>query len=94
MHKTDLVKAVALRTGLTEKAVKEVLNGAFATISDELIQGGRVEIDRFGIFETVATAPRVGRNPRDPSKTVQVPAGRKAKFRASTSLKALIQARN
>ncbi len=55
------------------------------TIAAALKQGERVELKGFGAFSVVATKARTGRNPRT-GKKIDIPAGRRVRFKASKSL--------
>lgn len=86
MNKTELAAAVAEEAGLTRKdadaAVKAVLN----TITNELKEGGRVQIAGFGTFEVADRPAREGRNPHT-GETLEIPASKAPRFKASKGLK-------
>ncbi len=86
MNKTELVAAVAAKTGLTKKDAERVMNAALETISDNLIKGEKVSLSGFGIFEAKQREARVGRNPRT-KEAIQIPATRLPVFKASKTLK-------
>ena len=86
MNKTELVAAVAAKTGLTKKDAECVMNAALETISDNLIKGEKVSLSGFGIFEAKQREARVGRNPRT-KEAIQIPATRLPVFKASKTLK-------
>ena len=86
MNKTELITAVAAHTGLTRKDAEKAIGTAFEIISDQLIQGEKVQIAGFGSFEVKTREARVGRNPRT-NETIQIPASRSATFKPSKNLK-------
>ena len=86
MNKTELVAAAAEKTGLTKKDAECLLSAAFETITEKLIQGEKVQISGFGIFEVKSREARVGRNPRT-KESIQIPATRQPVFKASKTLK-------
>ena len=86
MNKTELIAAVAEKTGLTKKDAERVVNATFETISQNLAAGNKVQISGFGNFEVKAREARVGRNPRT-KETIEIPATRQPVFKASKSLK-------
>ena len=49
---------------LTVKEIERVVASFFDAISDQLQQGGRVELRGFGAFSTRDREARLGRNPR------------------------------
>ena len=49
---------------LTQREVENVVSAIFDSITDQLAQGGRVELRGFGAFSSRQRDARVGRNPR------------------------------
>ena len=86
MNKTELIAAVAEKTGLTKKDSERVINATVETIVDGLKKGDKVALSGFGIFEVKAREARVGRNPRT-KEAIQIPATRLPAFKASKALK-------
>ena len=86
MNKTELVAAVAEKTGLTKKDAERVVTTTIETITETLVKGEKVQISGFGNFEVKAREARVGRNPRT-KETIQIPATRLPVFKASKALK-------
>ena len=86
MNKTELVAAVAAKTGLTKKDAERVVSTTIETITETLIKGEKVQISGFGNFEVKTREARVGRNPRT-KETIQIPATRLPQFKASKTLK-------
>lgn len=86
MNKTELVAAVAERSGLTKKDAERVVSATFETITAELMKGEKVQISGFGIFEVKAREARVGRNPRT-KEAIEIPASKVPAFKASKTLK-------
>ena len=86
MNKTELIAAVAEKTGLTKKDAERVINATVDTITETLVKGEKVQVSGFGIFEVKAREARVGRNPRT-KETIQIPATRLPAFKAAKALK-------
>ena len=86
MNKTELIAAVAEKTGITKKDAERVVNATIETIQENLIKGEKVSISGFGIFEVKTREARTGRNPRT-KETIQIPATRLPAFKASKALK-------
>jgi len=89
MNKTELVAAVAEKSGVTKKDAERVINAAFETITAELQKGEKVQISGFGIFEVKAREARVGRNPRT-KEAIEIPASKAPTFKASKALKDIV----
>ena len=86
MNKTELIAAVAEKTGLTKKDAERVINATTETITEALVKGDKVSVSGFGIFEVKAREARTGRNPRT-KETIEIPATRLPAFKASKTLK-------
>ena len=86
MNKTELIAAVAEKTGVTRKESEQVLAAVLDTIAEELAKGERVQLVGFGAFETKHREPRVGRNPRT-KEAVEIPASTVPVFKAGKALK-------
>ena len=86
MNKTELIAAVAEKTGMTKKDAERVINATFETVTASLAKGEKVAVSGFGNFEVKAREARVGRNPRT-KETIQIPATRLPAFKASKALK-------
>ena len=86
MNKTELIAAVAEKTGLTKKDAERVVNATFETITAALAEGDKVALAGFGNFEVKTREARVGRNPRT-KETIQIPASKLPAFKAAQALK-------
>ena len=86
MNKTELIAAVAEKTGMTKKDAERVINATFETITAGLAKGDKVAVSGFGNFEVKAREARVGRNPRT-KETIEIPATRLPAFKAAKALK-------
>lgn len=86
MNKTELIAAVAEKTGATKKCAEAAVTAAFEAITASLAKGEKVQVSGFGIFEVKTREARVGRNPRT-KETIQIPATKLPVFKASKTLK-------
>ena len=86
MNKTELIAAVAEKTGMTKKDAERVIAATFETITAAMAKGDKVAVSGFGNFEVKAREARVGRNPRT-KETIQIPATRLPAFKAAKALK-------
>ena len=73
MTKRDLAIRIAAETGLTQLAVKEVLQKFLDYIIETLARKENLEFRNFGVFEVKHRAARKARNPRT-NQEVLVPA--------------------
>ena len=86
MNKTELIAAVAEKTGMTKKDAERAVNAAIDAITASLKEGGKVQLSGFGNFEVKTREARVGRNPRT-KETIQIPATKLPAFKAAKALK-------
>ncbi len=86
MNKTELIAAVAAKTGATRKDTEAMVNTVLDVITEELVAGGRVQLVGFGAFETKHREPRIGRNPKT-REAVEIPATTVPVFKAGKALK-------
>ena len=86
MTKTELIAAVAAKTGLTKKDAERVVGATMETITESLVKGEKVQVSGFGIFEVRAREARTYLNPRT-KETVEVAATKLPAFKASKTLK-------
>lgn len=86
MTKSELVAAIAEKTGLTKKASEEALGAVVDTISDALVKGEKVQLVGFGTFEVRERAERSGINPQTREK-ITIAATKTPAFKAGSSLK-------
>ena len=91
MNKTELVAAMAEKTGLSKKDAESALKAFIDTVTDELKADGKVQLVGFGTFETSKRAAREGRNPQT-GKTMKIEACKAPKFKAGKALKDAVNA--
>jgi DNA-binding protein HU-beta len=85
MNKTELVKQIAEKAGLSQAASKEALDAALDAIQGALKKGDSVQLIGFGTFSVQKRAARTGKNPAT-GEAIKIPAKKVAKWKASSSL--------
>ena len=86
MNKTELIAAVAEKTGLSKKDSDAAVNAVLNTITETLKADEKIQLVGFGSFETKKRAARTGRNPRS-KETIEIPASQTPVFKAGKALK-------
>jgi len=86
MNKTDLINAVAEKSGLSKKDSEKAIGATIDAISDALKDGDKVQLVGFGIFAVKDRAERIGRNPKT-KEEIKIPATRTPVFKAGKALK-------
>ncbi len=94
MNKSDLVDALADRTGMTKADAARAVDALFGpdggVIARALKRNDRVQITGFGTFEAKQRKARTGRNPRT-GQTIRIAATKTPSFRAGKGLKDAIK---
>lgn len=85
MNKTELVSAIAEKTGLTKVQAKDALEATLCTIAGALEKGDKIALIGFGTFSVNEKAAREGINPAT-KKKIQIPARKVVKFKAGADL--------
>ena len=86
MKKSEMIEALATKTGLTKTECKKVFNTTFEIFKDELAKGEKVSVAGFGTFKITARAARDGRNPLNGEK-IKIKASKSVNFKLSTAIK-------
>jgi len=91
INKTDLARAVAEETGLSNNQAKEAIEATLDQIANELTRGNEVSLSGFGKFGISERSARQGRNPQT-GETMQIAATKVPRFQAAAPLKQAIKA--
>ena len=89
MNKTELVEAMANKTGATKKATAETLEALVKVVSETLKKGEKIQLVGFGTFEVRKRAARKGRNPQT-KEEIKIPASKAPAFKAGKALKEVV----
>ena len=85
--KRDLALRIAQETGCQKSLASKMVDCIFIAMRDSLIEGDRIEIRGFGVFQIKDTLPKpAARNPRT-GAVIYVPARRKTHFKPGKMLK-------
>lgn len=86
MNKTELVAAIAEKTGLTKKDAEGAVKAFTDTVAEQLKAGDKIQLVGFGTFEVAERAARTGKNPQT-GEAIKIPASKAPKFKAGKALK-------
>lgn len=90
MTRAMLTKVTAQRCNVNYDQADSLIHTAFTIIKSELMQGGKVQINSFGIFETVWRKEKTG-NDMNRNQPITIPARTIPFFRPSRILKKRIE---
>ena len=91
MNKTELVAAIAEKAELSKKDAEKAVKAFTDVVSEELVNGGKIQLVGFGTFEVSERAAREGRNPQS-GEVMKIAASKAPKFKAGKALKDLVNA--
>ena len=86
MNKSELLVAMAARSGLSRVDAGKALAAFCDVVGETLKQGDEVQITGFGSFGVSERSARIGRNPQT-GATLRIAALRAPKFKAGKALK-------
>ena len=86
MNKSELIAAMAAKTGETKKDAEAALKAFTDVVAEELKKGEKIQLVGFGTFEVAERAARTGRNPQTGAE-MKIAASKAPKFKAGKALK-------
>jgi len=86
MNKTELIAAVAEKSGLSKKDSDKAVTAVIEAVTAAMVEGDKVQLVGFGAFEVKERPARMGRNPKT-KEEIQIPASRVPQFKAGKALK-------
>lgn len=89
MNKSELVNAIAEKTGVTKKTAEDSLNAILDVVKEVLVKGDKVQLVGFGSFEVKTRAARKGHNPQTGAE-MKIPACKAPSFKAGKALKDVV----
>ena len=90
MNKSELIAAMASKSGLSKKDTELALNAFTETVTETLAKKDSIALIGFGTFSTSDRAAREGRNPST-GATMKIAATTVAKFKVGTKLKEAVK---
>ena len=91
MNKTELIAAVAEKAELSKNDAEKAVKAFTDVVTEELVNGGKIQLVGFGTFEVSERAAREGRNPKS-GEVMNIPASKTPKFKAGKALKDMVNA--
>ena len=91
MNRTELISAMSEKSELTKVDTEKALKAFIDTVTEELKNGGKIQLVGFGSFEVAKRAARTGRNPKT-GEAITIAASKSPKFKAGKALKDAVNA--
>ncbi len=89
MTKTELVEAMAAKSGLTKADSSRALEAFMDVVGETLKKGNKITLTGFGSYSVSKRAAREGRNPRT-GLPVKIAARNSVSFKAGSKLKEIV----
>ena len=86
MNKTELVDAIAAKSGMSKAASKEAVDAMLEVVISAVSKGDEVQLVGFGTFGSGKRAARTGRNPSTGAE-IQIAEARTVKFSPGKAFK-------
>ncbi|MDD3237641.1 MAG: HU family DNA-binding protein [Candidatus Gastranaerophilales bacterium] len=90
MNKEELVKEIAKKAKVSQKAAADVLSATIDTVQKTVAKGKKVTLVGFGTFEARKRAARTGRNPQT-GATIKIAAKTVPAFSAGKKFKEIVK---
>lgn len=89
--KKKLIQVISQNRGVHPNDVRNVIQSFLDAMTDYLARGDRLEFRDFGVFEIVERKQKIGRNPKNASVPIVIPARLAVKFTPGKKMKKLIE---
>ena len=86
MNKTEFIAAVAEKAEISKKDAEKAVKAFTDVVTEELVNGGKVQLVGFGNFEVAERPAREGRNPKT-GEAMTIAASKTTNFKAGKALK-------
>lgn len=91
MTKKKLINSISQDKGIHPNDVRHVIQAFLDKITDCLSQGERLEFREFGVFEVVERRQKIGRNPKNASVPIVIPARLAVKFTPGKRMRQVVE---
>lgn len=89
--KKNLINLISQEKGIHPNDVRSVIQSFLDKMTDTLADGNRLEFRDFGVFEVVQRKQKIGRNPKNASVPIVIPARKAVKFTPGKNMKKRIE---
>ena len=89
MKKTELIAAIAEKSGISKKDAEKALSATIEVIIDAVKADDKVQLVGFGTFEQRQRNARMGCDPRTGNK-IEIPASKVPAFKAGKEFKNIV----
>lgn len=87
VSRKEYIAAVSTQLGVSKAEAERVLNGVEHVQHNMLVDGRDIRIGGVGTLKNVVRAAREGRNPKNPTETINIPAKKSIVLKVTKPLK-------
>ena len=91
MTKKKLINSISQEKSVHPNDVRNVIQAFLDKMTDSLSEGDRLKFRDFGVFEVVERKQKIGRNPKNASVPIIIPARKAVKFTPGKKMRKLIE---
>jgi len=91
MTKKKLINSISQQKGIHPNDVRNVIQAFLNEMTNCLSEGHRLEFRDFGVFEVVERKQKIGRNPKNASVPIVIPARKAVKFTPGKKMRRLVE---
>ena len=89
--KKEIVRKISIKFGIHPNEVKMIIQGFLDGITENLVEGNRLEFREFGVFDVVKRKQKIGRNPKKASIDIVIPERNVVRFKAGRKMAKLVK---
>lgn len=89
--KKELVQKISQKLGIHPNEVRNIIQSFLDEMTECLAKGDRLEFRDFGVFEIVERKQKIGRNPKNATVPIVIPARPAVKFTTGKKMKKMIE---
>src|SRR5271163_5362910 len=89
--KKKLIQVISQKNAVHPSDVRNVIQSFLDTMTDYLSKGDRLEFRDFGVFEVVERKQKIGRNPKNASVPIVIPARKAVKFTPGKKMRQVVE---
>lgn len=91
MTKKKLISTISQDQEIHPNHVRKVVQNFLDAMTEALANGDRLEFRDFGVLQVVERKPKIGRNPKNASVPIKIPARKAVKFTAGKKMRSRIE---
>jgi integration host factor subunit beta len=91
MTKKKLIQRISQEKGVHPNDVRNIIQSFLDLMTESLSEDHRLEFRDFGVFEVVERKQKIGRNPKNASVPIVIPARKAVKFTPGKKMRRLVE---